>query len=72
MVERQVMLDATLAVYEPARGDEGPEDRWQAVHNMAAFTVRYHRAGGPVVIGSHGTVPNQRSRFGITGRAARW
>jgi imidazolonepropionase-like amidohydrolase len=63
MVERQVMLDATLAVYEPARGDEGLEDRWQAVHNMTAFTVRYHRAGGPVVIGSHGTVPNAAPGF---------
>lgn len=58
MVEHGVDLDATLAVFEPRRGGRGAEDRWRAWRNMAAFTVAYHRAGGPVTIGSHGVVPN--------------
>ncbi len=58
MLANQVNLDATLAVFEPARDEAGNEERWQAVRNMAAFTVRYHRAGGSVTIGSHGTVAN--------------
>ena len=58
MLERQVALDATLAVYEPAFDEEGADQRWAAVQNMAAFTVRYAQAGGPVTMGSHGLVAN--------------
>ena len=58
MLKHQVNLDATLAVFEPPRGAPGNEERWKAVENMAAFTVRYYRAGGSVSIGSHGMVAN--------------
>ena len=58
MLERQVALDATLAVYEPAFDEEGADQRWAAVQNMGAFTVRYAQAGGPVTMGSHGLVAN--------------
>lgn len=63
MLEHDVNLDATLAVFEPRLGEEGSEERWRAVRNMAAFTVRYHRAGGSVTIGSHGGVPNAHWGF---------
>lgn len=63
MLQHGVNLDATLAVFEPPRGVTGNDDRWQAVRNMAAFTVRYHRAGGSVTIGSHGVVANAAPGF---------
>lgn len=63
MVDHGVNLDATLAVFEPRRGHRAREDRWQAVRNMADFTVAYHRAGGSVTIGSHGVVPNAAEGF---------
>ncbi len=63
MLKQKVNLDATLAVFEPPRGVEGNEEHWQAVRNMAAFTVRYHRAGGSASIGSHGDVANAESGF---------
>jgi imidazolonepropionase-like amidohydrolase len=63
MAKHGVNLDATLAVFEPPRGVEGNEEHWKAVQNMAAFTVNYHRAGGPVTIGSHGTVANAAAGF---------
>lgn len=63
MLEKRVNLDATLAIFEPARGQKGNEEKWKAVENMAAFTARYHAAGGPVTIGSHGTVPNAAPGF---------
>ena len=58
MLERQVALDATLAVFEPAFDEEGAEQTWAMVQNMATFTVRYAQAGGPVTMGSHGVVAN--------------
>lgn len=63
MLQFGVVLDATLAVFEPARGVEGNEEQWRAVRNMAEFTVRYHRDGGPVTIGSHGQVANAEPGF---------
>ena len=63
MLAHGVNLDATLAVFEPSRADEGNQQRWQAVANQAAFTVRYHCAGGSVSIGSHGTVANAAPGF---------
>ncbi len=62
MRRNNVNLTATLAVFEPAR-EEAENHRWQASRNMAAFTVGYHRAGGPVSIGSHGTVANAEPGF---------
>ncbi len=58
MLERQVALDATLAVFEPTFDEEGAEQTWAMVQNMATFTVRYAQAGGPVTMGSHGVVAN--------------
>ena len=58
MLERHVNLDGTLAVFEPAFDEEGREVQWTAMRNMAAFTVRYAKAGGPVTMGSHGLVAN--------------
>ena len=58
MLERQVALDATLAVFEPTFDAEGAEEQWAMVQNMATFTVRYAQAGGPVTMGSHGVVAN--------------
>jgi len=63
MLKHKVNLDATLAVFEPLREEGNESHRWKAVHNMAAFTVRYHRAGGSVTIGSHGTVANAAPGF---------
>jgi imidazolonepropionase-like amidohydrolase len=63
MREHNVNLDATLAIFEPARGEGGREQGWAAFRNMAAFTVRYHREGGSLTIGSHGTVPNAAPGF---------
>ena len=58
MLERQVALGATLAVSEPAFDEEGVEEQWAGMRNMATFTVRYAQAGGPVTMGSHGVVAN--------------
>ena len=58
MLERNVNLDGTLAVFEPAFDEEGRDVQWAAMRNMAAFTVRYAKAGGPVTMGSHGLVAN--------------
>ena len=63
MIDHEVNLDATLAVFEPRRGRQDRQDRWRAVENMAAFTVAYHRAGGSVSIGSHGVVSNAAEGF---------
>ncbi len=60
MLERQVNLDGTLAVFEPPMDSEEPgvEVRWAGMRTMAAFTVRYAKAGGSVTMGSHGLVAN--------------
>lgn len=63
MLAHKVNLDATLAVFEPPGWEVGNQDRWQAVRNQAAFTVRYHRAGGSVTIGSHGMVASAMPGF---------
>ncbi|WP_420441861.1 amidohydrolase family protein [Candidatus Palauibacter sp.] len=60
MLERNVNLDGTLAVFEPAFDEEGRDVQWAAMRNMGAFTVRYAKAGGPVTMGSHGLVANAR------------
>jgi imidazolonepropionase-like amidohydrolase len=62
MLRHRVNLDSTLALHETRR-DTRDEDRDKAVRNMADFTVRYHRAGGSVTIGSHGKVPNAPPGF---------
>jgi len=63
MLKHGVNLDATLSAFEPPFGFSGNDEQWKAVHNMAAFTVRYHQAGGPVTIGSHGEVANALEGF---------
>ena len=58
MLKHGAVLDATIAIFEPLKGEKGNEEKWKAVRNMAAFTVRYQKEGGPVSIGSHGSVDN--------------
>ncbi len=58
MLEREVNLTATLAVFEPPMAAQGEDVRWAAVRNMAAFTLKYAEAGGQVSMGSHGVVAN--------------
>lgn len=65
MLEYKVSLDATIAVFEPLRGQPGKEKEWKAVRNMGAFTVRYHKAGGLVSIGSHGRVLNAKTGYAL-------
>lgn len=61
LVARGVYLDPTIAVFEVARkpGLEQP----RSVRNMAAFAVAFQRAGGRLVVGSHGSVPNAEIGF---------
>lgn len=63
MLRHGVNLDATLATFEPRRGEPGNEQKWKAIENLARFTVRYQRAGGSVTIGSHGTADNAAPGF---------
>lgn len=63
MLTHKVNLDATLGAFEPRKGTPDNEELWKAVRNMAAFTVRYFRAGGSVSIGSHGTIANAAPGF---------
>jgi imidazolonepropionase-like amidohydrolase len=65
MLRQRVNLDATLALHEPSPDTQGHEDRRKAFRKMAAFTVRYQRAGGSVTIGSHGTVPYAAPGFAL-------
>ncbi len=65
MLEYKVNLDATIAVFEPLRGQPGKEREWKAIRNMGAFTVRYHQAGGLVSIGSHGRVVNAKAGYAL-------
>ena len=62
LVARGVYLDPTIAVFEIPRrslGDRQP----RSVRNMAAFAVAFQRAGGRLVVGSHGSVPNAETGF---------
>ncbi len=56
LVSRGVYLDPTIAVFEIAR--KPGQDQPRSVRNMAAFAVAFQRAGGRLVVGSHGSVPN--------------
>ncbi len=53
MISRGVYLSPTIAVFE-TKGEKQP----QSLRNMAAFTAAFRRAGGRLVVGSHGSVPN--------------
>jgi len=56
LVARGVYLDPTIAVFEIVR--KPGQDQPRSVRNMAAFAVAFQRAGGRLVVGSHGSVPN--------------
>jgi imidazolonepropionase-like amidohydrolase len=62
LVARGVYLDPTIAVFEiPRRSLTDRQPR--SVRNMAAFAVAFQRAGGRLVVGSHGSVPNAETGF---------
>lgn len=63
MKSHHINLDPTLALHEPVREGKGPAVRNQSFRNMTAFTVRYHRAGGLVTVGSHGKAPYAEPGF---------
>lgn len=61
LVERGVYLDPTVAVFETAK--TAGADQPRAVRNMAAFAAAFRKAGGMLVVGSHGRVPNAELGF---------
>ena len=52
IVKHRVNFGSTLVTHEP--NDSTTEERRRSHKNMAAFTVRLHRAGASVTMGSHG------------------
>jgi imidazolonepropionase-like amidohydrolase len=59
LVERQVFVSPTLAVFERRVGDEdATEMHVRAFDQMLAFVGRAKRAGATVVVGSHSIVPH--------------
>ena len=62
LVARKVYLDPTIAVFEAPRSSVG-RGQPRSVRNMAAFAVAFQRAGGRLVVGSHGSVPNAETGF---------
>ncbi len=59
MVRNRVVLSPTLAVFERQAGDEGVEQyHVRAFQNMMRFVSQCHRAGVPIVVGSHTSVPH--------------
>jgi imidazolonepropionase-like amidohydrolase len=59
MRERRVVLSPTLAVFERRAGDRNTTDvHVRAFQTMLAVVGRAHRAGVPVVAGSHSHVPH--------------
>ena len=62
LVARGVYLDPTIAVFEAPRRSAGDRQP-RSVRNMAAFAVAFQRAGGRLVVGSHGSVPNAETGF---------
>lgn len=53
IVKHRVNFGSTLVTHEP--NDSTTEERRRSHANMAAFTVRLHRAGASVTMGSHGS-----------------
>ncbi|WP_435008256.1 amidohydrolase family protein [Tundrisphaera lichenicola] len=59
MLERRVVLSATLAVFERRAGDRNTEDfHVRGFRQMLRFVGLCHRAGVPIVVGSHSGVPH--------------
>lgn len=59
IARRRAVVSPTLAVFERRAGDRNTtEVHVRAFRNMLAFVGRAHRAGAPVVVGSHSTVPH--------------
>lgn len=59
MARRGVFLSATLAVFERRPGDRNTEEHHlRGFEKMVAFVGMAHRAGVPVVVGSHSSVPH--------------
>jgi imidazolonepropionase-like amidohydrolase len=64
IVENEIILSPTLAVFERRAGDKGVEDfEALAFQNMLEFIRRCHRAGATIVAGSHTWVPG--AKFGM-------
>jgi imidazolonepropionase-like amidohydrolase len=58
IVQRQVFLSPTLAVFERRRGDRGvSETEARGFENMLKFVRLCRQAGATIVIGSHSEVP---------------
>jgi len=58
IVQRNVFLSPTLAVFEKRRGDRGvTEIETHGYENMLEFVRLCHRGGVRMVVGSHSTVP---------------
>jgi imidazolonepropionase-like amidohydrolase len=65
IVENQVFISPTLALYEVRPGAKGStEQEVRGFDNMVRFVGLCHKAGAKVVVGSHTAVP-----FAATGRA---
>ncbi len=60
LAARRVFVDPNLAVFERRPGDKGedPEVAARGWENMKAYTGVLHRAGVPIVVGSHSSVPH--------------
>ncbi|MGH9672626.1 MAG: amidohydrolase family protein, partial [Bryobacteraceae bacterium] len=65
MRKHGVSLDPTVALHEPSADSREHESRRRAHHNMATFDVRFHRAGGKLVMGSHGMAPYAAPGFAL-------
>jgi imidazolonepropionase-like amidohydrolase len=58
LLARKTVVSPTLAVFEARRGDRGATDeRVRGYETMLRFVGLCHRAGVPLVVGSHSLVP---------------
>jgi imidazolonepropionase-like amidohydrolase len=58
LLARKTVVSPTLAVFEVRRGDKGAtDDRVRGYETMLRFVGMCHRAGVPIVVGSHSEVP---------------
>jgi imidazolonepropionase-like amidohydrolase len=61
LAARQTFISPTMAVFEARRGDKGvTEEKARGYENMLRFVGLCHRAGIPIVIGSHAEVPKAK------------
>ena len=63
IVKHRVNFGSTLVTHEPR--ETTTEERRRGQANMAAFTIRLHRAGASVTLGSHGNPAGAPPGFGL-------